>query len=81
MFLIYTPHITPRIQYIMQYVFEEQLGLKYEIINDENEFINNKADQKIIYSKKNIGDGVYFFSTDLLFENDIKEVGFMQWRN
>jgi uncharacterized protein DUF7033 len=73
MVLIYTPHITPRIQYVMNYVFEEQFGLEYKIINDEDEFINNKTERKIIYSKKNIGGGVYFFSYDLLFENDIKE--------
>ena len=28
MFLIYTPHITTRIQYIFQYVFEERFGLE-----------------------------------------------------
>ena len=37
MLLIYTPHITQRIQYIMQYVFEEQFELAYKIINDEND--------------------------------------------
>ena len=73
MVLIYTPHITPRIQYVMHYVFEEQFGLDYKIVNDEDEFINNKIEKKIIYSKTNIGSGVYFFSYDLLFENDIKE--------
>jgi uncharacterized protein DUF7033 len=73
MLLIYTPNITPRIKYIMHYVFEEQFGLKYEIVNDEKKFNNNNSAEKIIYSAKNIGNGVYFFSNDLLFENDIKE--------
>ncbi len=73
MVLIYTPHITSRMQYVMNYVFEEQFGLAYKIINNEYEFINSKTEAKIIYSKKNIGNGAYFFSYDLLFENDIKE--------
>ena len=60
MLLIFT-HITPRIQYIMHYVFEEQFGLSYQLINDEEEFINNNSAQRIIYSAKDIGSGVYFF--------------------
>ncbi len=74
MLLIYTPHITPRIQYIMQYVFEEQFGLTYEIINDEEEFIRKNSEQKIIYARKNIEDGIYFFCCDLLFETNIHEL-------
>src|SRR2546423_8620042 len=73
MVVIYTSHITPRIQYVMNYVFDEQFGLAYKIINDEHEFINNKTERRIIYSKKNIGNGVYLFSSDLLFENYIEE--------
>jgi len=73
MVLVYAPYITARLQYVMNYVFEEQFGLEYKIINNENEFINSKTEAKIIYSKTNIDNGVYFFSYDLLFENDIKE--------
>ena len=36
-------------------------------------FINNKTETKIVYSTKDIGKGIYFFSHDLLFESDIKE--------
>jgi hypothetical protein len=57
----------------MHYVFEEQFGLSYKITDDEKAFINHNAAEKIIYSGNNISGGVYFFSFDLLFENDIKE--------
>ena len=74
MLLIYTSYITPRIRYIMQYVFDEQFGLSYKIINDEQEFLKDNAATKIVYSKDNIGNCLYFFSADLLFENDVKEL-------
>ncbi len=57
----------------MQYVFEEQFGLEYKIIVDENEFIYCNVTEKIIYSKNKTGDGLYFYSCDLLQESDIKE--------
>ena len=57
----------------MQYIFNEQLGLAYKIINDEDEFAKNKTSEKIIYAANNIGGGMYFFSHSLLFKNDIKE--------
>jgi hypothetical protein len=58
----------------MHYVFEEQFGLVYKIINDEKEFINNNSSQKIVYSAKHIGNSVYLFSYNLLFENSIHEI-------
>lgn len=58
----------------MQYVFDEQLGVPYKIINDEQEFLKDSSATKFVYSKNNIGNCLYFFSEDLLFENDIKEL-------
>lgn len=58
----------------MQYVFDEQLGVPYKIINDEQEFLKDSSATKIVYSKNNIGNCLHFFSADLLFEKDIKEL-------
>lgn len=72
--LIYTPHITSRVQYIFQYVFEERLGLAYSITNDKNEYLNHRDTVKITYSKTGLNNGLFFYADDLLFENDIKEI-------
>ncbi len=72
--LIYVSHITNRIKYVMQYVFEEQFGLSYMLCDAEEEFIQKKSEEKIIYSPKNIGGGIYFFSDSFLLEDDIKEI-------
>lgn len=72
--LIYSPHITPRLQYVMQYLFHEQFGLDFTTVNDETAFINGNDAEKIVYSTKNIVNSFFIFSDDLLFENDIKEL-------
>jgi hypothetical protein len=73
MLLIYTPHITNRIKYIMQYVFEERLSIEYLITADKQKFISDGNSLKIIYAKESFDTEVFFKAHDLLFENDIKK--------
>ena len=73
MLLIYTPNITNRIEYIMQYVFEERLCIEYLLINNKEQYYNNNEVPKIVYAGEYIPEGLYFFAEKLLFENDIKE--------
>lgn len=74
MLLIYSPHITNRIEYTMQYVFEERLGIEYSLTSNKEEYINSNEFSKIVYAEEYINEGLYFFAEKLLFENDIKEI-------
>lgn len=74
MLLIYTPHITNRIKYIMQYVFDERLGIEYSITNSKEEYINNANALKLCYAEENIQHGLFFYPAALLFEEDIKSI-------
>lgn len=74
MLLIYTPHITNRIHYIMHYVFEERFGLAYKLTSNMDEYVNETSPFKIAYSPEYIQEGMYFFACSLLFESDIKQV-------
>lgn len=74
MLLFYTSHITNRINYIMQYVFEEKLGLAYRLTSNADEYANDSSHIKIAYSPEYINEGLYFYAYPLLFENDIKEI-------
>jgi len=74
MLLIYTPYITSRIQYVMQYVFEERLGIEYSITNDTEEYFNNTNALPISYAEADVKKGIFFNASKILFEDDIKEI-------
>src|SRR5262245_48790776 len=74
MLLIYTPYITNRIQYVMQYVFEERLGIEYSITNDKAEYFSNTDALPISYAEVDIEKGIFFRACKILFENDIKDI-------
>ena len=74
MLIIYASTITNRLQYVMDYVFKEQLGIEYVFCYDKNDFIFNPSTEKIIYGEEKFADVLYFFSNTLLFETDIKDV-------
>ncbi|MBV9963009.1 MAG: polysaccharide deacetylase family protein [Parafilimonas sp.] len=73
MLLIYTTDITNRIRYVMQYVFDERLGIEYSITNNKEAFISNTSVLKIVYGKENISEELFFYAEELLFENNIKK--------
>ncbi|MEP6465043.1 MAG: hypothetical protein ABJB05_02005, partial [Parafilimonas sp.] len=74
MLLIYTPHITNRIQYIMQYIFEEKFGINYQLINNIEAYKNDKHYLKIAYANQNIQEGLFFYADTLLFQENIQSI-------
>ncbi len=75
MLLIYTPHITNRIKYIIQYVFEERLGIEYSITDDKQVYKSAATTLKIAYTNEPCDDeGLYFYAFPLLFEKSIQQI-------
>lgn len=74
MLFIYIPAITNRIKYVMDYVFNEQLGIAYTLCDDENMFRESNATQKIIYAEQDIISGIYFYNSGLLLQAAIKDI-------
>ena len=74
MLIIYASIITNRLQYVMEYVFKEQLDIEYGLCDDKDSFIATNATYKIIYSEDKFVDELYFFSDVLLFEAIIKDI-------
>jgi hypothetical protein len=70
MLLIYTHIITPRLQYICHFIFNEQMGLAHELTTDEAAF-NHFDDVKINYSLQSMETGYQLEPLNLLFENTI----------
>jgi len=74
MLLIYTPYITSRIQYTMQFIFEERLGIDYSITSDKEYYLINTDTLHISYAERDIKKGFFFSAHKILFENDIREI-------
>jgi hypothetical protein len=74
MLLIYTPHITNRIKYIMNYVFDERLGITYTLTNNEADFKNDIQHLKIVYASEFFENILNFYACSLLFEENIRTV-------
>lgn len=71
--LVYSPHITPRLQYIAGFIGKEIRGEPFTLTSDINYF-SDYPDPKINYSRKRHGNGEFFiFNHSLLEENFICE--------
>lgn len=70
MILIYTKHSTTRLQYVFQLIFNQLLGLSFEITHDLKTFQNSPL-PKFTYTAHPIQNTLFFKVTGLLFEKQI----------
>ena len=70
MVVIYTPNITPRIQYACKIIFHVVLRVSYRIIDDLSEFNQTKG-LRIVYNGPKLKDVVWISAESLLLEEDI----------
>jgi hypothetical protein len=71
--LIYSEHITPRLQYVIRFIFDEFLGIKTNITSDKELFINEDQ-PKISYAPERIEDEFNISPVGLLYENNIRNI-------
>ena len=70
MILIYTNKITPRLEYIVKFIFNDVYSTGYQITTDQEEFIIANS-PKINYSTDVIANSFHIEPTELLFESNI----------
>ena len=70
--LIYSESESARLHYIFDHIFDRILGLEIKITNDV-EFFCKYEKPKINYSKEAFSDELFFKSSDILFEKDIRK--------
>jgi hypothetical protein len=71
--LLYAQHITPRLQYIVDFIGKELFDSPISITKDKNEFVTNNG-PKINYSELEFSEQEFFIrSTPLLFEAGIRQ--------
>ncbi len=80
--LIYTKHITPRLQYVLDFVFVEQMGLTISITDDANLFEHTNT-EKIAYSEEEISTFQIFKGSTILFEEgvQVQQINTIEWEN
>ena len=80
--LVYADKISPRLDYVFQHIFHDQLGLIIEFTDSKIIFSKSK-NYKINYSKKAFSDELFFYAHDLLFQDDIisQDLVFSHYKN
>jgi hypothetical protein len=80
--IIFSPHITPRLQYIIDY-FNEKLGLNATVTSDEV-WYQSQTSPKVNYSSKRLaGDELLMHPAGLLHQHDLRKqhIECFQWNN
>lgn len=72
MLFIYTEHITPRLQYTCDFIFNRVISTPYEFVSDQIVFENIRG-AKLNYSTKDISSSFHLIPSGLLFETGIRE--------
>jgi hypothetical protein len=80
MITIYSTIITSRLDYITRLIFQDILGIEFEITTDREKFHHLKG-AKIGYNADRISDEVQICPAGLVFENDIKpqQLNITEW--
>lgn len=73
MLVIYTPKITPRIEYSFKHICKRILGLEIQFTSDTEEFIKYQG-VKISYDKKPLHDELFFQAAGFLDQQGIETV-------
>jgi len=77
---IFTTSIVPRLQYAVDLIFNDILGLSWELVTDKRKLGKNPV---INYSDRDIPDSLKIIPDNLLFETGVKsrEINVTYWKN
>ena len=68
--LLFSPVITNRLKYTCDFIFDEMLGVEYNITSDQ-QYFEQYARHKIAYGSSRIDHAFYIKNVELLFEKNI----------
>ena len=82
MILIYSHKTSKRLNYILNFLFNDVQGVEYSVVTDKNDFISSDL-PKINYSSDEIENSFQITPCDLLFESNIlqKKIKVFEWEN
>jgi hypothetical protein len=81
MITIYSTTVTNRLNYILHLIFNDLLGVHFELTTDRERF-RQKTGPKISYAAEKVGDEILIIPAGLLFETDIRPqtLEITQWK-
>lgn len=68
--LVYTPEVTPRVEFTLRFIFQEILGVEV-VFTEDLETFGQSGLPKINYSPTNTGGGLFLKAHSILFEKHI----------
>ena len=71
MIVIYTPKVTNRIRYVLDFVFTQHLGITYEL-TENPDVVRQPECIYIAYSNRKMNDWYSVYQESLLLEEDIR---------
>ncbi len=80
--LVYVTSITNRLRYTFDLLLKDLIGIDYEITTDANKF-SFYTGPKFNYSTEPIGEELFFYATNLLFEKKIRnqDLSVFEWND
>lgn len=71
-FLIYSTQLTPRLDFVLQLIFKDLLGITFRVTTRQEEFVDYQG-PKLSYTEKAFGEELHLFSNRLLFEKGLRD--------
>lgn len=80
MVLILVPEITPRLQYVCSFIFDQVIRIPFKLTTDQKEFSDSNL-PKIVYGKSPEKNSLFLCNNHLLFESNIdkQDIEFKLW--
>ena len=80
--LVYSHKSTPRLQYILNLLLNDIIGVNFKIVNNKNEYLSSSL-PKITYCEHVFGDEFFIYASRILFEKGIEdqELNVFDWKD
>ena len=80
MLLLYVPSVTPRLRFIVDFVFRDILGMPFRLTTQKEEFLSTDL-PRLHYGDSPFGSEPFIYASRLLFEKGIRdqEISVFDW--
>jgi hypothetical protein len=70
--IVFSEHSSPRLNYILEYIFAERLGIPFQVTQSWDDFLKS-TEPKVNYSHQTLSGSVTLIPEGLLFEKNVRK--------